>query len=145
MGEGKIDVVLTSPTPLPGISLIIVVPLLGLGCDQVAKAHQRPRFKVESSHFDENYGEDQLAIQQCLLSITYHCSQSITIFALPQSLKEELLWAPLLQKLAEWKLYTLIVCNKAQTLPLHGCSFHREFVKMHKGVLESFVGFLNIH
>jgi superfamily II DNA helicase RecQ len=37
-GEGKSVVVLTSATPLRGITLV-VVSLLGLGCDQVAKAH----------------------------------------------------------------------------------------------------------
>jgi superfamily II DNA helicase RecQ len=61
MGEGKSDVVLISAMLLHGICLI-VIPLLGLGCDQVAKT-QRPGFKVESYHLDKNQGEDQLAIQ----------------------------------------------------------------------------------
>ncbi len=60
-GEGKLAVVLTSATLLQGITLV-VVPLLGLGCDQVAKA-QHGRYKVEAYHLDENRGKDQLAIQ----------------------------------------------------------------------------------
>jgi hypothetical protein len=61
------------------------VPLLGLGCDQVAKA-QRQRFKVEVCHLDKNRGEDQLPIQQRLLSITHRHAQTIILFASPQSL-----------------------------------------------------------
>jgi superfamily II DNA helicase RecQ len=84
-GEGKSAVVLTSAMLLHGISLV-VVPLLSLGCDQVAKA-QRPLFKVESYHLDKNCGEDHLAVQWHLLSITDRRSQPIIIFASPQSLK----------------------------------------------------------
>jgi hypothetical protein len=51
-----------------------------------------------------------LAIQQYLLSLTHLCAQSIILFASPQSLKEGSAWAPLLQKLAERKLFTLLVC-----------------------------------
>jgi superfamily II DNA helicase RecQ len=133
--EGKSAVVLTSATLLRGITLV-VVPLLGLGCDQVSKA-QRPAFKVEAYHLDENRGEDQLAIQRRLLSITYRRAQSIILFASPQSLREGSSWAPLLQKLAERKLFTLLVCDEAHTIPLHGRSFRKEFIEMRKGVLKS--------
>jgi hypothetical protein len=66
---------------------LVVIPLLDIGCDQVVKA-QRPGFKVESYHLDENHGEDHLSIQRCLLSIPNCQAQSIIIFALPQSLME---------------------------------------------------------
>jgi superfamily II DNA helicase RecQ len=125
MGEGKSAVVLTLVTLLRGISLV-VVPLLGLGCDQVAKA-QRPAYKVESYHLDENRREGMLAIQRRLLSNSSHRNQSIILFASPQSLNEGSLWAPLLQKLAERKLYTLLVCDEAHTTPLHGRSFRQDF------------------
>jgi superfamily II DNA helicase RecQ len=46
-GEAKSALVLTSATLVRGICLV-VVPLLGLGCDQLAKAQQRPGYKVES-------------------------------------------------------------------------------------------------
>jgi superfamily II DNA helicase RecQ len=127
--------VLTSATLLRGICLV-VVPLLGLGCDQVVKA-QRPDYKVESYHLDKNRGEDMLAIQRRLLSITVLRHQSIILFASPQSLKGGSSWAPLLQKLAERKLFTLLVCDEAHTIPLHGRSFRREFVQMRKGVLKT--------
>jgi hypothetical protein len=51
-------------------------------------------------HDARAFCKDQLAIQQCLLSINYCHAQSIIIFASPQILKEGSLWAPLLQKLA---------------------------------------------
>jgi superfamily II DNA helicase RecQ len=133
-GEGKSAVVLTSTTLLQGITLV-VVPLLGLGCDQVAKA-QRLRYKVESYHLDENRGEDHLAIQRRLLTINVRKAQSIVLFASPQSLKEGSSWAPLLVKLAERKLFTLLVVDEAHTVPLHGRSFRREFIEMRKGVLK---------
>jgi superfamily II DNA helicase RecQ len=120
-GEGKLAVVLTSATLLQGITLV-VVPLLGLGCDQVAKA-QRGRYKVEAYHLDKNRGEDQLAIQTRLLSITQQNAQSIILFASPQSLKEQSSWAPLLKRLCQMELFTLLVCDEAHTIPLNGCSF----------------------
>jgi superfamily II DNA helicase RecQ len=39
--------------------------------------------------------------------------------------------------LAERKLYTLLVCDEAHTIPLHGHSFHQEFVQIRKGVLKA--------
>jgi superfamily II DNA helicase RecQ len=52
-GKGKpAVVVLTASTRLRGITLV-VVPLLGLGCDQVSKA-QRCHHKAEAFHLDEN-------------------------------------------------------------------------------------------
>jgi superfamily II DNA helicase RecQ len=113
--------VLTSATLLHGITLV-VVPLLGLRCDQVVKA-QRQRFKVKAYHLDNNRGEDQLAIQQRLLSITHRQAQTIILFASPQSLRGRLSWAPLLKRLAEMQLFTLLVCDEAYTVPLHGRSF----------------------
>jgi superfamily II DNA helicase RecQ len=133
-GEGKSAVVTTSSTLLRGITLV-VVPLLGLGCDQVAKA-QRRRYRVEAYHLDENRGEDQLALQRRLLSITNRQSQSIILFASPQSLKHGSSWSPLLKILAQRKLFTLLVCDEAHTIPLHGRSFRRKFVEMRRGALK---------
>jgi hypothetical protein len=73
---------------------LMVVPLLGLGCDQVTKAHCHC-YKVGACHLNENRGEDQLAIQMCLLWITCRHAQPIILFTLPQSLKEGSSWAPL--------------------------------------------------
>jgi superfamily II DNA helicase RecQ len=133
-GEGKSAVVLSAATLLRGITLV-VVPLLGLGCDQVAKAHRR-RYKVEAYHLDENRGNDQVAIQTRLLSITQVHAQSIILFTSPQSLKEGSSWAPLLKRLSKRQLFTLLVFDEAHTIPLHGRSFRREFIEMRKGVLK---------
>jgi superfamily II DNA helicase RecQ len=121
-GEGKSAVVLTSATLLRGITLV-VVPLLGLGCDQVAKAQRRLHHKVEAYHLDENRGDDQVALQQRLLTITHLRAQSIILYASPQSLKEGSSWSPLLKCLSGRKLFTLLVCDEAHTVPLHGRSF----------------------
>jgi superfamily II DNA helicase RecQ len=115
--------------------MLIVVPLLCLGCDQVAKA-QHCCFKVNVFHLDENRRDDQLVIQQRLLSITHHHAQAIILFTSPQSLEEGLSWAPLLKCLSERKLFPLLVYDKAHTVPLHGCSFQRKFIEMRKGVLK---------
>jgi superfamily II DNA helicase RecQ len=133
-GEGKSAVVLSAATLLRGITLV-VVPLLGLGCDQVAKAHRR-RYKVEAYHLDENRGNDQVAIQTRLLSITQVHAQSIILFTSPQSLKEGSSWAPLLKCWWKRQLFTLLVFDEAHTIPLHGRSFRREFIEMRKGVLK---------
>ncbi len=92
-------VITTLLTLLGGITLV-VVPLLGLGCDQVAKA-QRRCFRVEAYLLNKNRGEDQLAIPQRLLSITHWQSQSIILFASPQFLKHRSSWLLLLKILAQ--------------------------------------------
>jgi hypothetical protein len=51
-GEGKSAVVLASATIFRGITLVLV-PLLGLGCDQVAKATRREQ-QVEAYHLDKH-------------------------------------------------------------------------------------------
>jgi superfamily II DNA helicase RecQ len=76
-GKGKPAVVLTASTLLQGITLL-VVPLLGLGCDQVARV-QHHCHKVEAFHLDKNRGEDQLAIQQCLLGQLLNTKQDIGV------------------------------------------------------------------
>jgi hypothetical protein len=38
--------------------------------------------------------------------------------------------------LSQQKLFTLLVCDKAHTIPLHRCSFRRDFIKMRKDVLK---------
>jgi superfamily II DNA helicase RecQ len=99
-GEGKSAVVLTSAALLRGVTLV-VVPLLGLGSDQVSKA-QRPDFRVESYHLDKNRSKDQFAIQRRLLSVAHQHAQSIILFAWLQSLREGSSWAPLLHQRTSW-------------------------------------------
>jgi superfamily II DNA helicase RecQ len=77
MGEGKSAIVLTAATLLQGRTLVVIL-LLGLGCDQVTKAQQH-HFKVEAYHLvDKNRGEDQLAIQR-------HFCQSVSTMLCPLS------------------------------------------------------------
>jgi hypothetical protein len=101
---------------------------------------QGPETTLQTSQvlsFGWHCGEDQLSIQWRLLSLNYPHIQPLILFASPQSMKEGSSWAPLLQKLAERKLFTLLlVCDEAHTAPLHRHSFPHEFAEMHEGMLK---------
>jgi superfamily II DNA helicase RecQ len=67
-GEGNFAVVLALATLLCGITLVLV-PLIGLGCDQVAKDFLINE-RVKAYHLDEHRGNDHILLRDRLLSIT---------------------------------------------------------------------------
>ena len=124
-GDGKSAVVLASATILRGITLVLV-PLLGLGCDQVAKAFRLEQ-RVEAYHLDEHRGLDYITLRDRLLKIRKKRSQSIILFTSPQALKKHSLWHPVFKQLFSRQLFTLLVIDEAHCVERQGRSFHPEF------------------
>jgi superfamily II DNA helicase RecQ len=125
MGDCKSVVILASVTILRGITLVLV-PLLGLGCDQVAKAFCLEQ-RVEAYHLDEHQGPDYITLRDCLLKIKKKRSQSIILFTSPQALKKHSLWHPVFKALFSRQLFSLMVIDKAHYVEHQGLSFRPEF------------------
>jgi superfamily II DNA helicase RecQ len=125
-GDGKSAVVLASATILQGITLVLVVPLLGLGCDQVAKSFRLEQ-KVEAYHLDKHRGPDFIALRDRLLKIRKKRSQSIILFTSPQALKKHSDWHPVFKLLFSRQLFTLLVIDEAHCVERQGRSFRPEF------------------
>jgi superfamily II DNA helicase RecQ len=110
-GDGKSAVILASATILRGITLVLV-PLLGLGCDQVAKAFRLEQ-RVEAYHLNEHRGPDYITLRDRLLKIRKKRSQSIILFTSPQALKKHSLWHPVFKALFSRQLFSLMVIDEA--------------------------------
>jgi superfamily II DNA helicase RecQ len=115
-GEGKSDVVLALATVLCGITLVLV-PLIKLGCDQVAKGFLINQL-LEAYHLDEHQGNDHILLSDRLLSITDKQAQSIILFTSPQSLQKSSIWFPLFEVLSNTKLCSLFVIDEAHSICL---------------------------
>jgi hypothetical protein len=126
-GEGKSIVFLTIATLLRGIT-IVLVPLIGLGSDQVTKSINLSH-RVESYHVDENKEASFTLLRKRLLSIPPRVRQtsSIILFCSPQSLLKNTAYNKLLRSLASKQLITTIVCDEAHTIPHDGVTFRPEF------------------
>jgi hypothetical protein len=87
-GSGKSAVPLTIATLRCGIT-IFLVPLLGLGSDQVKKASREER-GIRAYHVDEHRGADGVLLRDWLMNMTDdECETSTTIlFISPQSLSD---------------------------------------------------------
>ena len=85
-GSGKSVVPLTMATLRRGVT-IVLVPLLGLGSDQVKKA-AREENGIAAYHVDEHSGADGKLLREMLLNMSMEESQSTTkiLFMSPQSL-----------------------------------------------------------
>ena len=87
MGEGKSLIITITLAVNQGIT-IVIVPLIGLGIDQVNKAINLDQ-SIEVYHVDENCGDDFLSLTDCLLSIEKRDIRPgplIVLYCLPQSL-----------------------------------------------------------
>ena len=86
-GEGKSLVLLGMATAQRGIT-ITMVPLLGLGSDQVAKSKRLDK-RCEAYHVDEFREGDYEKLIQRLMSYSPLDKTSILIFISPQQLKRK--------------------------------------------------------
>jgi hypothetical protein len=76
-------VLFASATIKHGVMLDLV-PLLELGCDQVAKGFQQEHSRVDVYHLDEHQGHDFIALRDCLLRVKHKhvLNQSSVLLAL---------------------------------------------------------------
>jgi len=86
-GSGKSAVPLTVGSLLTGITATMV-PLVGLGSDQVNKCSNPDNF-IEGYHLDEHRGRDGGILRKRLLSVSEYEADNVSIFlyASPQSLQ----------------------------------------------------------
>ncbi len=99
-GSGKLAIPLTAGSLLSRV-IITLVPLVGLGSDQVSKSTHDGSF-IEAYHVDEHRGPDATLIKKRLLSITAAEAKHVLIFLYmsPQSLQPNLFWHKVLCELA---------------------------------------------
>jgi superfamily II DNA helicase RecQ len=124
-GDGKSAVILASVTILRGITLVLI-SLLGLGCDQVANAFRLEQ-RVEAYHLDEHQGPDYITLRDRSLKIKKKRFQSIILFTSPQALKKQSLWHPVFKALFSRQLFSLMVMDEAYCVERQGHSFRPEF------------------
>jgi hypothetical protein len=102
MGGGKSLVIITTAAMLRGVT-IMMVPLIGLGSDQVNKAANIGQ-RIEAYHVDENVGNNFLCLMKRLLSLKMQngrSGSSIILYCSPQSLAPTTNLSRCLRKLAK--------------------------------------------
>jgi superfamily II DNA helicase RecQ len=126
-GSGKSAIPLTVGCMLSGVSLTMV-PLVGLGSDQVSKSFNEDHF-VESYHLDEMRGPCGRALRQRLESLHSAEAECVSIFlyASPKSLLDDSPWFRCLQSLSLRGFLCLICIDEAHTVAQDGRSFRPEF------------------
>lgn len=124
-GEGKSLVWLGMATLLWGIT-ISMVPLIGLGSDQVSKSRQ-PDDRVEAYQVDEFRGEDYRLLQQRLRRYSPQDDSSIICNISPQNLRPTSPWYPLLMKLARQGFISAFCIDEVHATVENADSFRPEF------------------
>lgn len=130
-GEGKTLVITTTAVLLRGI-VIVMVPLIGLGSDQVNKAIDLGN-GLEGYHTDENHGQDFTNLMTRLYSIKKRngrAANAIILFCSPQSMGPGRQLTRALYGLAEKDLITAAFIDEAHTIHkdgYNGSQFRTEF------------------
>ena len=112
-------------TLLRGIT-ISMVPLIGLGSDQVSKS-RRPDHRVEAWHFDEFKGANFHRLRRRMQQYTPNEKSSIIIYISPQQLKCDSQWFPLLRNLAKQGYISSICIDEVHATVENSISFRPEF------------------
>jgi hypothetical protein len=126
-GEGKSAVPLTVAYYQRGIA-IMMVPLIGLGSDQVSKSNS-PGHRIESYHLDEHKFEDLKKLRQRLIGMSPNEVENTTIllFASPQSLTPKSKWFHVLNSLFDKGYISFVCIDEAHCVEQCGRSFRPEF------------------
>jgi len=134
-GSGKSAILLTVGTLKSGVT-ITLVPLIGLGSDQVTKS-RNPNHYVEAYHLDEQSSESSRELSKRLNSLHQTEANNCTIFLYvsPRALQMELYWLKLLEKLARRGYLRLICIDEAHAIEQEGRSFCPEFVSAAKNLM----------
>ena len=127
-GSGKSAIPLTTGTLTSGV-IITLVPLIGLGSDQVAKSRNANHY-IEAYHLDEQNNESARELSKRLNTMhqteANHCT--IFLYLSPWALQLDLLWLKLLEKIAKRGYLRLICIDEAHSIEQDGRSFRPEFV-----------------
>jgi superfamily II DNA helicase RecQ len=112
---------------LQGGVTLTMVPLIGLGSDQVTKSSNEIN-NIESYHLDEHCGIDGHLLRDLLLSLNRNEASYVLIFlyASLQSLQVGTFWFQCLSILASHDMLRLIVINEAHSIAQDGQNFWPE-------------------
>jgi superfamily II DNA helicase RecQ len=126
-GSGKSAIPLSIGSLQTGVTLTMV-PLVGLGSDQVNNSRNRNNL-IKAYHLDKNRGRDGYTLRSRLLSLHPREAECVSIFlyALPQSLKDGSFWYKCLFELASKNLIRLICIDEAHSVAQDGRNFRQEF------------------
>jgi superfamily II DNA helicase RecQ len=128
-GEGKSIVPLTVAALLRHIT-IVLVPLIGLGSDQVNQASCLRR-RIEAYHLDENKQQDfdalVLRLKRMIQDPTHAKNHSVVLYVSPSSLKKESRWNGLFRQMATRGVIKLFTIDEAHTVVTDGREFRKEF------------------
>jgi len=107
---------------------VILVPLLGLGSDQVNKTMIIEK-NIESYHIDEHRLEDATLLRERLRSLTAKERENISIqlYLSPLALAEGSEWMPILRNLAQKDFICLLCIDEAHYIEQQGRCFRPEF------------------
>ena len=126
-GEGKYAVPQTVALLQRGIVLILV-PLIGLGSDQVSKAENEEN-RIEAYHIDEHRYDDLTLLRNRLDGMTIDDVENTTIllFCSPQSMQKSSRWYPMLKQLKNNGFISFVCIDEAHCVAINGRSFRPEF------------------
>ena len=124
-GEGKSLVSLGAAAILRGFC-IVLVPLHGLGSDQVSKS-KRPEAGVHAYHVDEFRDADYPQLRERLRSYTPDDDTSIICYISPQQLKPGSNWYALLMNLAQKGYISMFTVDEVHATVENHDSFRPEF------------------
>ena len=126
-GYGKSLIPLAIASMRRGIS-IVMMPLLGLGTDQVAKA-MHVDINIEAWHIDEFRGPHGRALRRRLFAFDQdqRDNMSIVLYMSPQSLSPGSDWMPVVKHLASQDFISQMCVDEAYMVSLHGKGFRPEF------------------
>ena len=130
-GSGKSAIPLTIATLCRGVS-IILVPLLGLGSDQVTKAILADK-NIHAFHVDEHQDvgrrKDETLLKDLLRNATPQkmANTSTLLFLSRQALGETSPWPDIISGLADRGYISLLCIDKAHSIEQQSRSFHPDF------------------
>ena len=123
-GEGKSLVSIGAATILRGFS-VVLVPLHGLGSDQVSKS-KFPKAGVHAYHVDEFRDADYPKLMERLQSYSPDDESTIICYISPQQLKKGSGWYLLLMNLAQKGYISLITVDEVHATVENHDSFRTE-------------------
>jgi superfamily II DNA helicase RecQ len=125
-GEGKSLVLQATASLLKGITTS-VVPLLGLGSDQVDKCQVDSSNTIESYHLDEFRGSHASLLRMHLQQYTREEITTIFLFISPQQMTKNSMWYAVLMDLASLGCISAVCIDEVHTAVQNYESFRPEF------------------
>ena len=129
--DGKSLVPLTTSILRGGVTLVLV-PLHGLGSDQVEKATVSDH-NVEAYYIDEHKAASAKILERRLQTYSVDCDErdhsSIIVFASPNALKKGSRWLRMFDDIGQKDLISMVAIDEAHEVHQSGRNFRPEFME----------------